>query len=150
MSAKALKYAEEELGVHAIFKETVDLVEELEGLRLKLDKAQAERRGIEASMRWREVELIQAKRSAHPSMSDTRFKSEFRIWETEDPDLAGFRLQLEDIRFDCDSLESQVEVVRAKIKAGSARMVELGGYLNYLAAVKTQAEHSKKTTGEKA
>lgn len=149
MSAKALSYAENVLGVHEVFTETVSLVEELEGARLLLDKAQADRRGVESAIRYREVELIQEKRSTHPSMSDTRFKSEFRIWEIEDVELVNLRLKLEDNRFECDSLETQVEILRVKIKVGSARIAELGGYLNYLAAVKTQAEHSKKTTGEK-
>ena len=158
MSAKALQYAEDVLGVHAVYAEVQDQVQRLDDLLGELDKARDARRLLEDEHADREVELIHEKRSAHPSMSDTRFKSEFKGWERTDGKLRELRGKLATVNADIQGLDYDLEITRARIRVGSSRMEELGGYLNYLAAVKnaavkpvqTQAESDDKTPGENA
>ena len=144
--AKAIVYAEDELGVHEVFKEVVEELNALEVTLQELDKAQALRRELDEKYADREVELVHEMRGIHPSMTDTRFKSEWRGWERSDVKLRDIRIELMKVKGDISTLEVKVEVSRSIIKAGCARMEQLGGYLNYLAAVKNRAEHSEKLT----
>lgn len=146
--AKALKYAEEELGVHKIYESTQGYLEDLDIALGDLDKAQDARRKLDETYADLEVELINNMRGVHPNMSDTRFKSEFKIWEREDKALSDLRVDLNKVRSDIQGLEYDIEILKLRIKTGSSRMVELGGYLNYLAVIKqgskTQAESTNK------
>jgi len=139
MSAKALQYAEIKLGVHEIFEDTVELTGELDTLLGELDKAQDAKRLLVEEYADREVELISEMRGVHPNMSDTRFKSEFKGWERTDKKLREVREKQATVQATIQGLEYDRTVIEVRIKVGTARMVELGGYLQYLAAIKLQA-----------
>jgi len=145
MSAKALAYAEQELGVHRDYQVATEQLESLDATLADLDKAQDRRRKLEEDYADREVELISEMRGIHPNMSDTRFKSEFKGWERTDQALRELRVELFKVRSEIQGLELDAEMARLRIKVSCSRMEELGGYLNYLAVVKTQAEQSKNT-----
>lgn len=139
MSAKALKYAEEQLGVHQVWENVQTYIQDLDGALAELDKAQDRRRELDERYADREVCLIDEMRGVHPNMSDTRFKSEFKGWERSDSTLREIRIELNKVRSEIQGLEYDVDLLRLRIKAGSARLEELGGYLHYLAAVKSAA-----------
>lgn len=144
MSAKALKYAEEVLGVHKNYEIATSQLEGLDETLSDLDNAKDRRRQLEEDYADREIELINEMRGIHPNMSDTRFKSEMKGWERTDKILREFRRELNKVRSEIQGLEIDAEMARSRIRVSCARMEQLGGYLNYLAAVKTQAEQSKK------
>lgn len=149
MSAeRAIRYAENKLGVHEVWENLQKYLQDLDETLADLDKAQDRRRQLDESYADREVELIGEKRGVHPSMSDTRFKSEMKIWEREDSKLSDLRVGLNSVRSQIQGLEYDLEMVKARIKANSSRMEELGGYLNYLAAVRNQAETTDKGKDE--
>jgi hypothetical protein len=139
MSAKAIKYAED-MGVHRVFEEVVEQLENLDSLYGDLDKAQDRRRQLEEDYADREVELVGEMRGVHPNMSDTRFKSELKGWERTDKKLREIRVQLNTVRSEIQGLEYDVDLGKLRARVGAARLDELGGYFNYLAAVKNQAE----------
>lgn len=147
-SARAIKYAENRLGVHEVYDTVEDAIKQLDSLLADLDKAQDSRRKLDDEYADREVEMIGEKRGMHPSMSDTRFKSEMRIWEREDPKLSELRSKLSEVRGEIQGLEYDAEILRHRIKAGSSRMEELGGYLNYLAAVRSEQTQAETTNKE--
>lgn len=144
MSNKALTYAEENLGVHKVYEEVLADLEALDVLLADLDKAQDRRREVDDEYADREIELISEMRGVHPNMSDTRFKSEFKGWERTDKVLTKLRVELNSVHGDIQGLEFDRSLLVLRIKAKSSRLEELGGYLNYLAAVKTQAENAKR------
>jgi len=148
MSAKALTYAEETLGVHKVWENVQTYLQDLDGLLADLDKAQDRKRQLEEDYADREVELVHEMRGIHPSMSDTRFKSEYKGWERADEKLSGLRVELNKVRSEIQGLEYDVDLLKLRIRANSARLEELGGYLHYLAAVKNQAEAAKKPQRE--
>lgn len=152
MSAKALKYAEDTLGVHECYEAASSQLEALDSVLSDLDKAQDRRRQLEDQYDTREIELIGEMRGVHPNMSDTRFKSEIKGWERTDKKLCAIRIELNKVRSELDGLAIDAEMARMRIRVNSSRMEELGGYLHYLAVIKqaeqTQAEQSEKTTGE--
>ena len=139
MSAKAIKYAED-MGVHRVFEEVVEQLENLDSLYGDLDKAQDRRRQLEEDYADREVELVGEMRGVHPNMSDTRFKSELKGWERTDKKLREIRVQLNTVRSEIQGLEYDVDLGKLRARVGAARLDELGGYFNYLAAVKNQAD----------
>lgn len=146
MSAKALKYAEDTLGVHTCYLVAQSQLEVLDEVLSDLDKAQDRRRQLEDEYADREIELIGEMRGVHPQMSDTRFKSELKGWERTDDKLRSIRVELSKVRSEIQGIEIDAEMARLRIRVNSSRMEELGGYLHYLAVVKqgalTQAEQS--------
>jgi hypothetical protein len=150
MSSDARLYAEQKLGVHTVFEEAVEIAQQLDDELVRLDKAQDDKRRLEEEYADREVELISEMRGMHPNMSDTRFKSEFRGWERTDETLRKIRRELNITKSVIQGSEIDIEVMRMRVKIGCARMTELGGYLNYLAAVMKQAEKSNKTEKDSA
>lgn len=146
MSSKALDYAENVLGVHREHEIASKQLEALDELFAELDKAQDRKRELNEQIADREVELIGEKRGSHPSMSSTEFKTRLREWEREDGQLSMFRIELNKILSEIQGMEYDAEITKLRIRTACSRMEELGGYLNYLAVVKTQAEQKKKPT----
>jgi hypothetical protein len=145
MSSDARKYAEDKLGVHTVYRELCLEIAKMDDTLTHLDKAQDDKRGLEDAYEYREVELAGEMRGIHPNMTDTRFKSEWKGWEVMDPELIRLRTELNILKGVIQGDEIELEMCRTRIKVGSARLTELGGYLNYLAAVMNQAETSDNT-----
>lgn len=143
MTAKALQYAEDTLGVHEVWENVQTYLADLDELLGDLDKAQDIKRQLNEEYADREVALISEMRGVHPNMSDTRFKSEFKGWERTDKELTRIRVELNKIGSEIQGLEYDSDFLKLRIRANSARMEELGGYLHYLAAVKNQAEKTR-------
>lgn len=146
MSAKALKYAEENLGVHKVWENVQTYLQDLDSLLADLDKAQDRKRQLNEDYADREVELVHEMRTAHVSMTDTRFKSEWKGWERTDKVLGTIRVELNKVLSEIQGLEYDADLLKLRIKSSTARLEELGGYLHYLAAVKNQAETVKKSS----
>lgn len=145
MSSDARKYAEDKLGVHAVWEELNAEIAKMDDALTRLDKAQDDRRKLEDDYDDREVELTGEMRGIHPNMTDTRFKSEWKGWERSDSRLREIRQELNNVKSIIQGEEIELDLCRTRIKVGSARLIELGGYLNYLAAVMNQAEKSDNT-----
>ena len=147
MSAKALAYAEQTLKVHEVFEETTAQLSTLDVLTTDLDKALDRKRELAEKYEDRYVQLLGEKRGTHPEMSDTGFKTRLREWEREDPELAIARNDQMAVASEIQGLEFDIDMCKVRLRVGSARMEELGGYLHYLAAVK-QAENANNKTQE--
>lgn len=143
MSAKAIKYAED-MGVHDTFDETVELVNEVDKLYGDLDKAQDRRRQLEEDYSDREWALASEKRSEYHDMPETRFKTELKGWERSDEKLREIRDSIIATKGEIQGLEYDADILKLRIRVGTARLEELGGYFNYLAAVKNQADKTTK------
>lgn len=136
MTAKALQYAEEQLGVHKVYEGAIKLLADLDKVLADLDNAQDRRRELNEHYSDREVELIDEMRSIHVSMSDTRFNSEMKLWKRKDTKLMKIQLDINKVLSEVQGLEYDSDLIKLRIRVGSARLEELGGYLNYLAAIK--------------
>jgi len=136
VTAKALQYAEEQLGVHKVYEGTINLLADLDKVLADLDTAQDRRRELNEHYSDREVELIDEMRSIHVSMSDTRFNSEMKLWKRKDTKLMRIQLDINKVLSEVQGLEYDADLTKLRIRVGAARLEELGGYLNYLAAIK--------------
>lgn len=145
MSMKALLYAEDKLQVHLVYEKASGFLEDLDGLLNDLDKAQDRRRQLVEQIADREADLISSERSKNPEMSATGFDQHMKAAKRTDSMLSTLRGSLNDTLSEIQGLEYDTDLLKMRIKVMTARLNELGGYLNYLSAVK-QAENQKKTT----
>jgi len=136
MAAKAILYAEVTLGVHKVHDETQTRLDLLDDTLAELDKAQDRKRDLNERYADREVELIDEMRSVHVSYSDTRFNSEMKLWKRKDAFLMSIQVDINKVLSEIQGLDYDIDMMKLRIRAGSSRMEELGGYLHYLAAVK--------------
>jgi hypothetical protein len=140
VTAKAIQYAEGNLGVHQVFERVEQQLGDLDSTLVELDKAQDRKRDLNENYADREVELIEEMRTVHVSYSDTRFNAEMKNWKRQDSRLMQINAEVNKVLSEIQGLEYDADLLKLRIRAGSARMEELGGYLHYLAAVKQAAQ----------
>jgi len=144
VSVRALQYAENNLGVHEVWQEAKTLLGQMEQAVSQVDKARSEKRRLEDRILDEEARLLIEERSKHPDQSEAAFKSQYSARKRIDPQLLQLRADLNDVSDKLDTFQSQVEVLKYDLRIKTARLDELGGYLQYLAAIK--AEQTTKST----
>lgn len=133
---KGVRYAEDELSVHKIFEEAVDARKNLDGILTNLASMRDKRRDIEDGLRSREMELAGDEWGRHPDFSATKMEGHLKTARHNDFAHTALRGELNQIASDIDDLENDKAIAETDIKIAVARMTELGGYFNYLAAIK--------------
>lgn len=136
MSAKALVYAEQTLGVNSVYETLLAKRTELDTLFTDVANKRDLKRGIEARIEDREMDIVSNERGKHPDMSAAGMERHLKVAFAEDPSLRELREQLRQVVNDLDGLDFDVRLVETDIRIGISRLQELGGYLEYLAAVK--------------
>ena len=135
----AVEYAEQKLGVHAVYEEAIKLQEQLDDMATHLDKAQDTIREVSGKILDRETDVYLEERSRHAEQSATWLKEHVKHTERKDPELIRLRAELEAAQSNKSGLEYDWEVLKSQLRILEARMHELGGYLHFLAVAK-QAE----------
>jgi hypothetical protein len=136
MSHPALQYAESTLGVHEVYQEGRDALERLELALNTLDEAQDKRRALDEQIAAREMDLLIEERGKHPDHSEAAFTRHLKEVHYKDDLLKALRGERATAAGVVSGSELDVDFYRMRVKFTSARMEELGGYFNYLAAVK--------------
>lgn len=148
MSLKAVQYAEDKLGVHDVWLEARNDLDQYRIATEALAKALSARRSVEDQVQDAEGMLVASKRGKHPDMSEAAFSRQLSTWKRQDPVLADLRDKLAHAHALVQECQFEVDILKASVRLKSARLEELGGYLNYLAAVK-QAEKTTQPKEEK-
>lgn len=143
MSAKAVTYAENKLGVHKVLQNAVDAQSELDSIFSELDKLHELKRSLADEVQDREVAVYVEERTKHTEMSATALDAHVKNTRRQDEDLINMRKETNENLNLIQGLEYDVEIQRNMIKMSCARMEQLGGYLNYLAAVKNADQADK-------
>lgn len=141
---KALTYAQDTLGVHEVHEKALASRASLDECFTSLDKALDRKRELTEAIADREVDLLSDERGKHSDLSQTAFDSHFKAAKGKDSFLRTTRHELNGVLSEIQGLEFDIELSKTDIRIAVGRMEELGGYLNYLAAVK--AETTDKTT----
>lgn len=147
---KALNYAEETLGVHRVHEQAHIARAELDRVLNDLSEARDKRRSTEAQIEDRELELVADERGKHADMSEAAMGRHLKIVFHRDGDLQNLRSSLRSIVGDIEGLEYDKVMHETDIKIAVARMQELGGYLQYLAVVKSTSNTSTASEESKA
>lgn len=139
---KALRYAEDQLGVHLVYNLATDDRNKLDGLLTDIGEARDKKRITERSIEDRQFEIMSRELATHPAMSAAAMDKHLKLAYHGDPDLQQLRAQHVAAVNDLDGLELDRAMVETDIKIAVARLNELGGYFEYLAAIKNQAASS--------
>jgi hypothetical protein len=137
-------YAEDTLGVHEILEGVI-------AAREKLDKeilttwanTRDAKRKAESDLEDREMELVISERGKHPDISETAFRGHLKEVLFKDTEWRRIRDHIRGLADDIDGAEVDRKLTERDIEIGCARMIELGGYLNYLAAAKNASIANK-------
>lgn len=132
----ALQYAEQVLGVHSSYERSLNAQHELDEITTELDKARDRKRELTDQVSEHEMDLLIAERGKHADMSQAGMDRHIAIVKSKDTMLQELRKQLTGVAAQVDGLELDLSVQQSIIKIETARMTELSGYFNYLAAVK--------------
>jgi len=146
MGNPSIDYAEEKLGVHAVYESAIQSREKLVDILASIVDARANKREFEALISDHEYNLIAQETGANPSMSQAALDRHMKVVIAQDDAHSELRGQLREVAKGIDLLETKKAVLEADIRIDSARLVELGGYLQYLAAVKMARPKSSNDT----
>lgn len=133
---KALNYAERQLGANSVYEDAQEARKKLEEALFELNSMRADKRMKEAFRLDREMELIEEERRNNPQESQAAFERRFKVVLSNDGDIRGVRDELTFLAGQIDDQERVVKLLSEDIQIAVARMQELGGYFQYLAAVK--------------
>lgn len=140
----ALAYAES-LGVHAVYEEALALEAELDETLTALDKAQDERRSLDEQIDSREMDLLISERGKHPDHSEAAFSRHLKEVHHKDETLKMLKLKRNMKAGEASGLELDREFLKTRIHVRAARLNTLGGYFQYLAAVKLAEQTTQPT-----
>jgi len=139
---KALDYAENQLGVTRVYEEAIDKRNELDDLMTDLGNARDKKRSLEAKIQDREFEIMGDERSKHPEMSAAAMDKHLKLAYHGDESLQQLREEHIAVVNELDGLDLDRTMLDVDIRIAVSRLNELGGYLNFLAAIKNQATNT--------
>lgn len=140
----AVEYAEQTLKVHALWDEAQKAQADLDNLASELDKAQDQKRALAEKILDRETELLEEEQGKHEKQSATWLKEHMVVQKRKDPVLKDLREKHFAEASTLSGLEYDWDVKKTQCRLLEARLLQMGGYLNFLAAAK-QAENITKT-----
>lgn len=132
----ALAYAEGTLGVHEVYEEALALNSELDQLLNNKDTALDEKRTIDDQYVDREMEILIEERGKHPDHSQAAMDRHLKEVFHNDEDLKRLRLLKNAKAAEVSGIDLDIEYNKARRAVAVARMNELAGYFQYLAASK--------------
>lgn len=142
---KALAYAEDRLQVNRVYHEALMKRNELDEILNELSELRDTKRDLDARLTDAEMEVAADEWSKHPDMSAARMEKHVKVAFSQNDDVRQLREQLIKVTGDIDGREFDRSIAETDIKIAVARLHELGGYLEYLAAIK-QAETASKAS----
>jgi hypothetical protein len=141
--SKALTYAEQTLGVHAVFEAVQKHMEHLEEARHHLREYRRYKTDEEEQYTDAELNFYAQERARLADMSQAQFDKHIKVAINQEPELRRLRGGLAKRTQQIETAETDISIFRTRVEVGIARMNELGGYLAYLAAIK-EAETAQK------
>jgi hypothetical protein len=134
---KAIDYAESQLEVNSTWQRAKQVQLEASEAIFKLAELRNEKRAIENSMSNVEMTLAIYERGKHSDMSAAAMDKHLKAEIHSNKEHASLRSKLSTLHNAIDATEAKRSSYESELRILVARMTELGGYLTYLAAVKT-------------
>jgi len=134
---KALTYAEEQLGVHTVYNEVLAKRNDLDEVLSEISELRDKKRSLQMSLEDKEMAVAADEWGKHPDMAVSRMEKHVKVAFSNDGEIRGMREELAKVSGDIEGREFDRDMLETDIKIAVARLHELGGYLQYLAAIKT-------------
>lgn len=139
---KALNYANDTLGVNKVYEDALKIREELNETLTLLSDARDKKRELESKLVDVEMFVAAEERGKHADMSQAAMDKHLKVALHNHPEWRTLRANLANLAGEMDGLEMDKTMHETDIKIAVSRMQELGGHLQYLAAIK-QSETAK-------
>ncbi len=133
---KALQYAENTLGVNSTYENLLGFRKKLDDALTELATLRDQKRDAEQAASDRELELVSEEHGRHPEMSVAAMERHLKLELPKDDELRDRRVGVSTTVSMIEGVEFDIRVIETDIRIAVARLTELGGYLNYLAAIK--------------
>lgn len=133
---KAVRYAEDNLGVHSLYQEIEDHLTDLNDALISYNEATQQVRLLAEKMEDREIELIGEYRAGDPKIAVAAIERRIKEDRANDDELAALRAEHRKAQDDQTLAESQVTILKYRLRGKTARLNELGGLLTFYAATK--------------
>lgn len=145
---KALSYAEDSLGVHRTWTESQAVTARLQDLYRERSGYESETRSLDNQVDQRKNDILREVHLNNNGSSEAALTRLYRLACAEDERLAS----IQDVRLEAmsrrDTASAEIYGAEQNHKAYVARLRELGGYFEYLAAVKQSETMATYTKGE--
>lgn len=141
MAAKnPVTYAEEELQVHKVFEDARQALVDHQAVSSILDDLKTRKRQNEIDRERREqIVTIEVLGRLDDGLSMAAKERAIKSAITDDVEVMAFKRHADDLATGIMNAESEKHTLSLTVNVLQARMVELGGYLHYLAAAKAAA-----------
>lgn len=134
---KALQYAEEKLGVNSVYETALSKREELDEVLSEISELRDKKRLLAMSLEDKEMAVAADEYGKHPDMAVTRMEKHIKVAFSNDGEIRSMREELAKVSGDIEGREFDRDMLETDIKIAVARLHELGGYLQYLAVIKS-------------
>lgn len=135
---KSLEYAEQRLGVNSTYEVLMESRNQLDKNLTRLAEVKDTKRDVETAIDDRQMDMTLQETSAHPGMSVAAMERHLKQAFHTDTELSDLRIKLSAAISEIEGVNYDVQILETDIRIGVARLTELGGYLNYLAVLKSQ------------
>lgn len=136
MSRRALAYAEDTLGVNRVWADTQDLAAQIARGHEQVAAFDAEVRTLASQIDGRRNKLLLEAANSNPEMTPTAFERHMKLAYAGDDELETLNRLHADAISRRESMAATVRGHQTNHNGFVARLNELGGYFNYLAAAK--------------
>lgn len=147
-SLKSVTYAEVELGVHKVYESAQLFRDQLENALSEITALRDRKRNLDSALVDREMMLLIDVRGKHPDVSEAAVERMMKQAKNDDDEHREIREQINAVLRKIDDAEAMKVVAEVDIKIAVSRLQELGGYLEYLAAVKQHQARDANETKE--
>lgn len=134
--SQGIHYAEEQLGVHSVYQDAKLARANLQAVVDEIFKARLRKREAEAQIADREMELASEEWGKHPDLSAAKMDQHMKVAKQTDLRCRELRRVIFDATSRIEGQETSRVLFEADLKIAVSRLQELGGYLNFLAAIK--------------
>lgn len=145
---RAVRYAEDSLGVNDVFSTTVEIESSLRKLLAERAGIEQAVNGIKAGIELRTSDLRADVRGDNPTVSATAYESAVKDVLASDGKLRKWREELLSKTNRLLDLEAQIRVEELEHRSRVARLHELGGYFQYLASSKNAVTAARATVND--
>lgn len=134
-SEKAVRFAQR-LGVDSVYTAAKQFQDQVTETGKALVDLRAQKRTAEELLSMIEIDLISDERGKHPEMSAAAMDKHLKVVFSKDKSHIAKRDEIRNLQYAIDQHEITRSNLIGQVNIESARLIELGGYLHYLAAVR--------------
>lgn len=132
----ALKYAEDELGVHKIYQETMELQQIMESHYQTRSGLESESRKLATDLERRKMAIITERLSMLPEESIAAHERGVKVAVANDAEYQQLVDRSNEVMAHRDAMSAIISAAENNHKAHVARMKLLGGFFEFCAAIK--------------